>query len=111
MASTLESMLLEPAYADPVFRRILRNVKVCIVPIKLRVLIFGTQRIVARASRAVENGSDFEDKDVDDDPACDSEHDDSPVPRPPPPPPASSPPTVTKVRKMRAARRRCAHMY
>ena len=39
------------------------------VDIKLRVLIFGTQLIVARASRAVENGSYFEDKDEDDDPA------------------------------------------
>ena len=111
VASTFDAMLFglyEPAHADPVFRMILRNLKVCIVPlncvdIKLRVLIFGTQLIVARASRAVEVGSDYEDEDEDDDPACDSEDDDFPVPRPPPPPPVSSPPTVTKVRKMRAA--------
>ena len=70
---------------------------------KLRILILGTQLIVARASRAVENGSDYEDNDEDDDSASDSEDDDSPVLRPPPPPPASSPPTVTKVSKMRAA--------
>ena len=53
------------------------NKRVCIIlskkiNIKLSVLILGTQVIVARAKRAVENGSDYEDDDKNDDPASDS---------------------------------------
>ena len=91
------------------------NKRVCIIlskkiNIKLSVLILGTQVIVARAKRAVENGSDYEDDDKNDDPASDS--------------PGSqrfSASTTTGVMHSNfgqspqgaccSPRRRCAHMY